>query len=986
MVLISANTPPTGQVFAGWTGGTLANFGNAAAASTTYTTTASAQTITATYSTPPTGSNLAVGKPISASNSNSGFPVTNANDDSVTSYWESASLPATLTIDLGANANVTSVVVKLNPDASWGARTQTIQVLGHNQDSTTFTSLVPATSYSFNPTTSNIVTIPMTTTASQVQLNFTTNSGAPGAQVAEFQIIGTWAPNPDLTITGLTWSPSAPNETNTITLTATVKNIGTAPSPATTVVFDQGATQVGSAAPVPALAAGASTPVSLNIGSLVAGSYILSAEVDPNFTIIEQNTANNIYTSPTSMLVAKAPGPDLLVTGITPSSSNPAAGAAVSFTVAVNNNGNVDVAAGTTTTVVIGSTTLTQSATPAIPAGTTVQVTIPGTWTAVTGSSNVTANADATKIVTETHEDNNSFGMTILSGRGAAMPYTRYRAADTTIATLGGGATVKSSPTFDKMNLATQASDQAYVELSSSGSSVQWKVAQNNASGVTMRFTLPDTGDGMGQAGSVTCSVTTPSGTTTQTINLTSYYAWQYFGGGGDPGDAPNGGVPAFAFDEVHWVTPVMNVGDTIRIQSNGGPVVGVDFLEIEPVPAAIAQPAGSVSVTSYGASSTAADNLAAFNSAVTAALASSSKTLYIPAGTYKLSSMWVIGSTSSPISKLTITGAGMWYTNIQFTNSAVAGGGVSVRLGATGTMDFSNMYLNSNLRTRYFENAIYKAFMDNFGVNSHFHDLWEEHFECGFWVADYAYNPCQVASGLVIENCRIRNNLADGVNFCNGTHDSVVQNCNIRNGGDDGLAIWPNNFNGAPMAVNDTFTHNTIEFEWRSAGLAYYGGSGHKATFNYIKDNFMSAGIRSSATFPGYHFDNNTGITISDTTIVNCGTSYDAWHAELGAIDLESSGGSIKNFTFTNVDVVNAQRDGYTFGQSGGFSGLQFTNCTANGTGRDGISTAVYSGAHLGAAIYCYGTGAATFTNFKYSNAAGGEIFNVVGFVLTFN
>ena len=56
--------------------------------------------------------------------------------------------------------------------------------------------------------------------------------------------------------------------------------------------------------------------------------------------------------------------------------------------------------------------------------------------------------------------------------------------------------------------------------------------------------------------------------------------------------------------------------------------------------------------------------------------------------------------------------------------------------------MDFSNMYLNSNLRSRYNENAIYKAFMDNFGVNSHFHDLWEEHFECGFWVADYHHTP----------------------------------------------------------------------------------------------------------------------------------------------------------------------------------------------------------------------------------------------------
>ncbi|HVU18608.1 MAG TPA: malectin domain-containing carbohydrate-binding protein [Candidatus Didemnitutus sp.] len=569
------------------------------------------------------------------------------------------------------------------------------------------------------------------------------------------------------------------------------------------------------------------------------------------------------------------------------------------------------------------------------------------------------------------------------NGRGASMPYTRYWASDSS-ATIGGGATHKTSPTFDKMNLASQASDQAYVELSTSGAYVQWHVTQSNAAGVTMRFTLPDTSDGMGQSGSVDCYV---NNVKVQTINLTSYYMWQYFGGGGDPSDTPNGGVPAFAFDEVHWLLgTALNSGDTIRIQSTGGPVVGVDFLEIETVPAAVAQPSGSVSVTSYGASTGSSDNLAAFNSAVAAAVASPSKTLYIPAGTYKLSSMWVIGSTSSPIANLTITGAGIWYTNIQFTNSAVGGGGCSIRLSATGKMDFSNMYLNSNLRSRYNENAIYKCFMDNFGVGSHFHDLWEDHFECGFWVADYAYNPCQIASNLLIENCRIRNNLADGVNFCNGTHDSTVQNCSIRNCGDDGLAVWPNNFNGAPVAVNDTFTHDTIEFVWRAGGIAFYGGSGHKATFNFIKDNFMSSGFHVNTTFPGYHFENNTGITVSDTTIVTCGTSYDAWSGELGAVDLEASSTPVQNFTFTNIDVIDALRDGYSFGFPGGFSGIQFTNCTVNGTGLDGITTSKFTTQHLGAGICTYSAGSATFTNFTYANCAGGEIFNQGGFVLTFH
>jgi hypothetical protein len=601
------------------------------------------------------------------------------------------------------------------------------------------------------------------------------------------------------------------------------------------------------------------------------------------------------------------------------------------------------------------------------------------------------------------------------TGQGASFPYTRYRAADSTVATYGGGATLVSDPTFNEQNLAAQASNQAYVQLSSSGSYVQWTMAQSNQAGVTMRFTLPDATNGYGQNGTVACYV---NGALVQTINLTSYYAWQYFDAGGDPSDTPESGStvsPAFAFDEVHWLlsTPLKS-GDVIKIQSTGGPVVGVDFIETETVPAAIAQPAGSVSVATYGAvayssnsaayteiagfesaggygSTTTApgvtDSTAAFNSAITAALASSSKTLYIPAGTYYISSKLAIGTASSGVSQLTVTGAGIWYTNIQFTNPNVSGGGFSIMCAPTGSMNFSNMYLNSMLRSRYDENAIYKCFEDDFGANSNFHDLWEEHFECGYWVADYAHNPCQIAYGLTIQNNRIRNNLADGVNFCNGTYNSTVTNCNIRNGGDDGLAVWPNNFNGAPMAYNDTFTHNTIEFEWRSSGMALYGGSGHQITYNVVQDLYMSAGFRVTTGFSGYQFQNNTGITLSNNTFICCGTYYDAWGGELGAIDLEASNSSVQNFTFTNIQVIDALHDGYSFGFSGGIGpGLVFNTCVADGTGLDGVTASKYTEAHLGAGIESYtGNGSATFTNFSFSNCAGGETFLASGFVLTF-
>lgn len=183
------------------------------------------------------GTNLAIGKTITASSSTYIFVAANANDNDVSTYWEGNGHPSTLTVDLGANANITSIVLKLNPSSEWATRTQTIQVLGHDQNSTTFTNLVSAASYTFNPTTQNTVTIPVSATVSQVQLRFTANSGAPGGQVAEFQIFGTPAPNPDLTVTNLSWSPASPDETQAVTLNAVVRNAGTVASGTTNVNF-----------------------------------------------------------------------------------------------------------------------------------------------------------------------------------------------------------------------------------------------------------------------------------------------------------------------------------------------------------------------------------------------------------------------------------------------------------------------------------------------------------------------------------------------------------------------------------------------------------------------------------------------------------------------------------------------------------------------------------------------------------------------------
>ena len=132
--------------------------------------------------------NLAQGKAITCSNYTQTYVATNANDGNQNTYWEAAanSYPNTLTVDLGSAQTIAKVNVKL--PATWGTRTQTFSVLG-STDNVTYNTLVNSAVYTFNPTSSNIVTITFASTSQRyVRLNFTTNSGSTGGQVSEFEV------------------------------------------------------------------------------------------------------------------------------------------------------------------------------------------------------------------------------------------------------------------------------------------------------------------------------------------------------------------------------------------------------------------------------------------------------------------------------------------------------------------------------------------------------------------------------------------------------------------------------------------------------------------------------------------------------------------------------------------------------------------------------------------------------------------------------
>ncbi|GJF32511.1 hypothetical protein KNE206_52110 [Kitasatospora sp. NE20-6] len=931
---------------------------------------------------PVNGSNLARNKPIEASSTTQTYSAANAVDDSVTTYWESAGFPSTLTVKLGSNADVQGVVVKLNPDPAWGARTQAIQVEGREQSATAFTSLRARADYAFSPGSQNTVTIPVTGRYADVRLTFSSNTGAPGAQVAEFQVIGSAAPNPDLTVTDLVWSPTAPTESDNVTVNATVRNAGTAASPATTVNVSLEGVVVGSA-PVGALAADASTTVAVAVGKRPMGSYTVSAVVDPTDTVTEQDNSNNSRTASAKLAVSQSPGPDLTVTGIATNPASPAVGASVSFTVAVQNRGTTGVAAGSVTRLVTGTTTL-NGTTGAIAAGATAQVPITGTWTATSGGATLTATADATGVVAETNENNNVFARSVVVGRGAALPYTEYEAEDAQY----NGVLLQSDQkrTFGHTNFATESSGRRSVQLNSSGQYVEF-TSTNAANSIVVRNSIPDAANGGGQSATISLYV---NGTFNRKLTLSSKHSWLY-GSTDSPEGLTNtpGGDARRLFDESNALLPQSYPpGTKFRLQRDAGDSAAfyiIDLVDLEQVAPALSQPAGCTSITAYGAvPNDGLDDTDAIQRAVTADQKGEIGCVWIPAGQWRQEQKIL---TDDPLNRgqfnqvgirdVTIRGAGMWHTQLYTLTAPQDAGGINHPHEGNFGFDIDDNTQISDIAI--FGSGTIRGGDGNaeggvglngrFGKNTKISNVWIEHANVAVWVGrDYDNIPALwgPADGLEFSGMRIRDTYADGINFANSTRNSTVFNSSFRTTGDDSLAVWSN------KAVKDTsvdighdnhFRNNTIQLPWRANGIAVYGGYGNTVENNIVSDTMNYPGIMLATDHDPLPFSGQT--LIANNALYRTGGAFWGEQQEFGAITLFASSQDITGVTIRDTDIYDSTYDGIQFKTGGGsMPNVQVSNVRIDRS-LNGSGILAHGGAR----------GSATLTNVTITNSAQGNV-----------
>jgi hypothetical protein len=488
---------------------------------------------------------------------------------------------------------------------------------------------------------------------------------------------------------------------------------------------------------------------------------------------------------------------------------------------------------------------------------------------------------------------------------GATVPWTRYEAE-----TMAFGGGFIQGPNYSYNNVVAESSGRRCVRLNSTGGFVRF-TSTVAANAVVVRYSVPDAPGGGGA--DYTLSLYR-NGSLVGKLPVTSKYSWLY---GPYPFvNTPGSGSARNFYDEVSMRDIAITPGDVLELRketSDTAPFYDIDFVELEDVPEPLDQPEGSLSITAYGATGNGTtDDTDAFTSCMAAA-ASQGKSVWIPPGNYKLT------RTISIPSNMTIRGAGMWHSKLVGDHSLYTNSSRRVSLQGNGNnIHLSDFAIFGKLTYRN-DSEPNDGIGGSFGTGSSISRIWVEHTKTGAWIVN--------SQGLVVEDCRFRNTIADGINVCVGMQGTVVTNCTARGTGDDGFAIWPASYRSATYPPGQNVIRNcTAETPFLANGAAIYGGSDNRIEDSVFRDTTYGCGVLISTTFDVSHpFGGTTAVERSD--LVRCG-GYDpgfTWRAAL-QFCLQRSG--ISGVAITDLAISNSISDGVSviYG-AGGLSNATMAN-----------------------------------------------------------
>jgi hypothetical protein len=559
---------------------------------------------------------------------------------------------------------------------------------------------------------------------------------------------------------------------------------------------------------------------------------------------------------------------------------------------------------------------------------------------------------------------------------GAKTPFTSYEAE---AGTLSGGATVVSlttPPTTEFTSPQLEASGHAYVHLGATGQSVTWT---NNTGGnitfLNVRYSIPDSSGGGGITSTLDLYI---NGTFRQAIPVNSIQTWLYETSSDYDGKSQS---PSYGNAHVFWDEQQVTIsgafitpGQTITLQkdsANSAAYYNIDVIDLENPPAPYTQPANSLSIvadcgavasstpTNGKAASGAVDSTTAIQNCFNRA-ESSRQIVWIPRGTFYLNT--ASGLTASDI---TIEGAGMWYSTIYY-NPPVSGSTTNVIKPTSCTLE--NFAIDGS--------ATSGASGNGGGINIKGSDwlvdgVWVRHEGAGVW-AD--------GTNGTVENSRITNSWADGININNGNGGSnnnignnlTVRNNFVRGSGDDGLAINDAALSGTEPMQSPVLINNTVVAPWWANNVGLYGGVNGLVANNLLTDSIKNRGINIGPfTTSG---DPINGAQVQGNFILRGGSNgygnkYPAIGAGTTGADTVNNGIAVRGNW-----IVNAMFDGIDVGN---INSLKLDNTIVDSPGLDNfhiLSSATGSASFICDAALNTHSGESAYVNSSSSFSVSGS------------
>ncbi|MGW2954259.1 discoidin domain-containing protein [Streptomyces eurythermus] len=489
---------------------------------------------------------------------------------------------------------------------------------------------------------------------------------------------------------------------------------------------------------------------------------------------------------------------------------------------------------------------------------------------------------------------------------GATLPFTSVEAES------AGGNGTRIGPDYTQGTLASEASGRQAVRLAP-GQRVEFTVPRT-ADALNLAYSVPD-----GQSGALAVYVN--GSRLAKSLPVTAKYSYV------DTGWITGSKTHHF-FDNTRMLLGrTVQAGDKVAVEATGVQVT-VDVADFEQAGPAAAQPAGSVSVVAKGADPSGnGDSTQAFRDAIAAAQGG---TVWIPPGDYRLT------SSLNGVQNVTLQGAGHWYSVVhtsRFIDQSSSAGNVRIKDFAvigevTERVDSSpDNFVNGSL-----------------GPGSSVSGMWLQHLKVGLWLTGNNDN-------LVVENNRILDTTADGLNLNGNAKGVRVRHNFLRNQGDDALAMWS-------LYAPDTdssFEHNTISQPNLANGIAVYGGTDIAVRDNLISDtNALGSGIAiSNQKFLDPFHPLAGTITVDGNTLVRAGAMNPNWNHPMGALRVDSYDSAVNaTVNITNTTITDSPYSAFEF-VSGGGQGYPVRNVNVTGATVRGTGTVVVQAEAQGAAVF---------------------------------